>query len=96
MYIKEDNQKKTSQKKKLLVNNECGIMDYSLEENQLLKVTKNKNIKQVIVKKTNNNLPNTIVEPTITNRKIEMTASQEKHVNIMKKKIEKPIKEKSI
>ncbi|CAG8814185.1 9957_t:CDS:1, partial [Gigaspora margarita] len=89
-YTKEDNQEKFSQKKKQVIN-ECGIIDYSLEEIQVLEFTKKKNIKQVMVEKTNINLSNTIVEPTITNREIEVTTSQEKPVTKVEK-IEKPIK----
>ncbi|CAG8855636.1 5252_t:CDS:1, partial [Gigaspora margarita] len=87
---------KFSQKKKLLVDNEYRIMDYSLKEIQLSKITKDKNIKQAMIEETNGNLSNTIVELTITNREIEMITSQEKRVIRVEKKNEKPIKKKSM
>ncbi|CAG8835487.1 20063_t:CDS:2 [Gigaspora margarita] len=39
-YVTRDNQEKIEQKKRLLVNNECGTMDYGLEETLLSETTK--------------------------------------------------------
>ncbi|CAG8832460.1 659_t:CDS:1, partial [Gigaspora margarita] len=48
--------KKLTQKKKLLVNNEYRIMDYGIEEIQLLEVTKDSNTKKALAEKTEDNL----------------------------------------
>ncbi|CAG8668676.1 26627_t:CDS:2, partial [Gigaspora margarita] len=93
-HITDNNQKKLIQKKKLLVDNECEIMDYRVEEIQLLEDTKDSNTKKALAEKTKSNLSIIALEPTIIYREVELIPSQEKSTTIAKKQIKKPNKRK--